>query len=294
MTANRARTMRAVPVAWQSLIDGYVTWMRAVGRSPRTVDGRRCQLMFAARELGGDPIRVTHDDLIAWFARYPDWKAETRRSHRAALIGFFAWAYKFGHVMANPASDLPRMRIGEALPNPVPDLAWREALQRADPRVSLMLRLAAEAGLRRAEVASVHTRDLIDGVGGAQLVVHGKGGKQRMVPLSPSLAALIAAGARGHSPAQPADGWLFPAERRGSGHLHPAHVGRLVSAVLPADYTMHKLRHRFATRAYRGTRNLRAVQTLLGHASVKTTEIYTAVDADEIRAAAMAAALEGI
>lgn len=73
----------------------------------------------------------------------------------------------------------------------------------------------------------------------------------------------------------------------------PAHgartVGRLVAAALPDRWTMHTLRHRFATRAYRGTRNLRAVQTLLGHASIATTERFTAVDDDEIRAAAMAA-----
>ena len=52
---------------------------------------------------------------------------------------------------------------------------------------------------------------------------------------------------------------------------------------------MHKLRHRFATRAYRGSRNLRAVQVLLGHAPIVTTERYTAVDDDEIRAAMLAA-----
>jgi site-specific recombinase XerD len=71
------------------------------------------------------------------------------------------------------------------------------------------------------------------------------------------------------------------------------HVGKLVAAALGPGWSMHKLRHRFATRAYRhGGRNLRAVQALLGHSSVATTERYTAVDDDEIRAAAMAAALD--
>ena len=73
------------------------------------------------------------------------------------------------------------------------------------------------------------------------------------------------------------------------GHLSPAWVGELVAGVLPAGYTMHTLRHRFVSRAYRGTRNLRAVQTLLGHASIATTERYLAVDDDEIRAAMLAA-----
>jgi site-specific recombinase XerD len=63
----------------------------------------------------------------------------------------------------------------------------------------------------------------------------------------------------------------------------------MVSRVLPDGLTMHTLRHRFASKAYRGTRNLRAVQQLLGHATIATTERYTAVDDDEMRAAAMAA-----
>jgi site-specific recombinase XerD len=85
-----------------------------------------------------------------------------------------------------------------------------------------------------------------------------------------------------------ADGWLFPS--RQGGHLSPNMVGTLISNALPDHWTAHTLRHRFATRAYRGTPTLRAVQTLLGHESVATTERYTAVDDDEVRAAMMATA----
>lgn len=117
---------------------------------------------------------------------------------------------------------------------------------------------------------------------GPQLLIHGKGGKQRIVPISDTLAAAIRAQA-------PAGGWLFP---NGEGsHLTAEWVGELVRGVLPPDWTMHTLRHRFSSRAYRGTRNLRAVQVLLGHESIATTERYTAVDDDELRAA-MTAALD--
>jgi len=148
-----------------------------------------------------------------------------------------------------------------------------------------MMRLAAEAGLRRAEVARISTRDLVGDVDGAQLVVHGKGGRQRVVPIMETLAEKIRQGAAGHTPGAPASGYLFPNGRRGDSHVCERTTGQLVSDALPDGWTMHSLRHRFATRAYRGTRNLRAVQALLGHASVATTERYTQVDPDEIRAA---------
>jgi integrase/recombinase XerC len=83
---------------------------------------------------------------------------------------------------------------------------------------------------------------------------------------------------------------MFPGAE--DGHLTPQHVGKLMARALPDHWTAHTLRHRFATRAYRGSRNLRAVQVLLGHSSVATTERYTAVEDDEIRAAMMSAGTE--
>jgi integrase/recombinase XerC len=175
---------------------------------------------------------------------------------------------------------LPTVRIPPAAARPVPDDVWRHALAAAGARTALMMRLAGEAGLRRAEVAHVHARDVVEGPGGPQLVVHGKGGKTRVVPISDPLAAAIRAGA-------PTGGYLFPGQI--DGHMSAPHVGKLVARALPPGWSMHKLRHRFATRAYRGSRNLRGVQVLLGHSSIATTERYTAVDDDEIRAAAACA-----
>jgi integrase len=110
-----------------------------------------------------------------------------------------------------------------------------------------------------------------------RLVVHGKGGKERIVPISDHLAYII----RG------LDGWLFP--NGAGGHLTADRVGRPIARALPGDWTAHTLRHRYATRAFRDSRNLRAVQTLLGHSSLITTECYIAIEDDEVRAAAACA-----
>ncbi|ARG95769.1 tyrosine-type recombinase/integrase, partial [Mycobacterium kansasii] len=146
------------------------------------------------------------------------------------------------------------------------------ALANADRRTELMLRLAGEAGLRRAEIAQVHTADLMDG---GALLGHGKGGKNRVVPISTYLVALIR-----QAPA----GWLFP--NTPDRHLTPEHVGKIISRALPDNWTAHTLRHRMASRAFRGSRNIRAVQALLGHESILTTQRYVAICDDEIWAAA--------
>lgn len=144
-----------------------------------------------------------------------------------------------------------------------------------------MARLAGEAGLRRAEVAQVHSDDLIRDLHGWSLIVHGKGGKQRVVPLTDELVAVFRQHCTRH-------GYLFPGQIEG--HISPRWVGRMISQLMPPGWSMHKLRHRYATRGYAGTGNLRAVQEALGHASVATTQRYTAVSSSEVRRVSEAAA----
>ncbi|MHA0287040.1 tyrosine-type recombinase/integrase [Mycobacterium sp. C3-094] len=290
MTQRRGPKARATATStWAPLIDAYLMTLAAAGRSVHTIALRQQQLSALSRELGCAPRDVTGVHFIRWLSRHADWSVEHRRSNRNAARLFFLWAYKAGHIPVHIADDLPQIKTAVAVPRPAPEVVWRQALQVADLRTTLILRLAGEAGLRRAEIAQVHTRDLIEAAGGAQLLVHGKGGKRRIVPLNESLAELIRRGPSHHTPGAPAGGWLFP--NMLGGHLTPKYVAQLAQRMLPAPWTLHTLRHRFSSRAYRGTRNLRAVQQLLGHASIATTERYLAVDDDEIRAAAMAAAL---
>jgi integrase/recombinase XerC len=272
---------------WAAMIGDYLDSLAAGGQRESTLELRRYALSRMARELGQLPEAVTGEMLVTWFGRQTHWAIETRRTYRSAAGGFFTWAYKTGRVPVYLGDELPKIRMPKAAPHPAPDRAWSVALASADLRVTLMVRLAGEAGLRRAEVAQVHSDDLTEGTNGAQLRVHGKGGKIRTVPISDDLSALLCLGAAGHTPGASPDGWLFPGET--DGHLSPQWLGQICAQVLPKGYTMHTLRHRFATRAYRGTRNLRAVQILLGHSSISVTERYTQVDDDEIRATMMAA-----
>lgn len=148
------------------------------------------------------------------------------------------------------------------------------------PRERLMIALAAEAGCRRAEVAAARREDVEVGVRGAYLRIVGKGSRARMVPISDSLAQMILD--------RPA-GWLFPSPN--GGHLSAAYVGQLMSRALPDEWTAHTLRHRFASAAYAVDADLRAVQEMLGHASVETTQVYTAVPDGAKRRAVEGAAL---
>lgn len=75
-------------------------------------------------------------------------------------------------------------------------------------------------------------------------------------------------------------GWLFPGGQ--NGHVSPGWLGKQVSRALPEGFTGHKIRHRYASVAYTKTHDLRAVQELLGHASVATTQVYTAVDVGDL------------
>ena len=143
----------------------------------------------------------------------------------------------------------------------------------------LAVRLASELGLRRGEVAKVRGCDLVRDLHGWSLIVHGKGGKARTVPVPESIAVEI----QGHGP-----GWLFPGAD--SGHVSAEWIGRLVGRALPRGVTMHALRHSFATRAYERTGDLVAVQRVLGHESPQTTLRYLAIADETLRAVVEAVA----
>lgn len=263
-----------LPQPWESAIADWLIWLTASGASLATRKVRRSHVRSFARSSATEsPAQVDYDTLIGFIGN-PRHSQEHRRGLRNSLASFYRWAVVGGVVEVDVTADLPHVKAPAAAPRPATDEVWSQLCAADDERTRLMGRLAAEAGLRRAEVAQVHARDVIETGDGPDLIVHGKGGKQRVVPISLSLAYAIRAAAGG--------GFAFPGAC--DGHLSPDAVGRIVSRAMPPGWSMHKLRHRYATRGYAATGNLRAVQEALGHASVATTQRYTAVSSRDVRA----------
>ena len=249
----------------------YDSYCQAAAMSVNT---RGLKQHYLRRFIAQYDVRTcTSQDIIDWLSANPAWKPATRRAARSALTTFYAWLRKMGHRLDDPALDTASVRVPMGAPKPCPEQILAQAIDKADPRARLALLLGAYAGLRRAEIAGLHA-SMID-LEARTLRITGKGGRTRVVPMADALVEeLTVAVARG--------GYLFP---RGDSHLSPTSLGRLVSPLLGEGYSTHALRHRFATRIYQGTHDLRATQELLGHSSIATTERYTAVSDDQRRAA---------
>lgn len=276
-----------VPAVWEEPLIAFERYLWAQGTARTTVASWVEQLRTIARAFPSvGPFEITTDDLYEWMAGQR-WARETRRGRRVLLRAFYRWARDTDRVQSDPTERMPKVKAGDPLARPATDAEYAAALASAG-RWTLALRLAAELGMRRAEVAVVHSADLVDDAAGAAwLTVHGKGQKVRRVPVPAELAAALRA--------QP-PGYLYPgriverhAHARGEGHVSPRYLGREIAALLPGGVTMHALRHRFATRAYNLNRDVFTVQRLLGHASPATTQRYV-----QVADATMRALVEGI
>lgn len=262
--------------AWHPLIIGWIQWLAAAGRSPETIRLRRHQLYRLAEAHPAGPD-LTADELVVWLASQA-WAPETRRAMRSAIHGFYRWAVRAGHLDRDPSVDLPAIRATDPPPRPAPEAVVAAGLGSPESRVRLMVALAARQGLRRAEIAAIHSDDVVQDLLGWSLRVRGKGGRVRVVPLHDDVAGML----RDRPP-----GWAFPSR---SGHLSAGHVGKLIARALPGAWTAHPLRHRFGTVAYAGSRDLLAVQQLMGHARPETTRRYIRLSDDALRSAVRAAA----
>lgn len=254
--------MKILTAQWNEAIEAYLIDQRSSGAPETTIRCRRQHLANLARGIGAEPFEITPAQLVLWTGRQR-WALETRRGRRTTFRSFYRWAIAMGLTDVDASQVLPRVKSKPGVARPAPDRVYLEALMRSKPRVRLWLRLAAELGLRRAEIAAVHSDDLIEDLVGWSLLVHGKGQRERVVPLTPGIAAELRT--------MPA-GYAFPGDR--DGHVSPEWLGKQASRAMEGHWTIHTLRHRFAARTYAIDADLFVVQELLGHASPATTRRY--------------------
>lgn len=226
----------------------------------------------------------------------------TRARRLSALKQFFRFVHEEGWRADNPVLRLkgpgrtPRLprtltrEEVEALLAAVRDTGRGEAERLRNRAV---MELAYATGMRVSEIAGLPVAAVRGNP--AMLMILGKGGKERMVPLSAPAKAAVADwlalrdAAEAKRPiGKPASRYLFPGTGT-SGHLTRQQVHALVKALAraagidPARVSPHTLRHAFATHLLQGGADLRVIQTLLGHADIGTTEIYTHVLDDHLK-----------
>ena len=275
------RNKISAPVPWRESINGWTDTLKAAGLSAQTIKSRRYKMVhLAALLMPSGPEDVTTEQIVQVFARQ-QWKPETRKAYRNTISSFFRWLHKSGRRSDDPSLDVPRVKKPHAHPRPCPDRYIAAAMEMATTLERLMIRLGAECGLRRGEIARVHSDDVVADSAGRSLIVRGKGDKQRIVPLPDDLAGII----------MDARGYLFPG--RFGGHVEESYIGDHISRLLPDGYAAHTLRHRFATTAYAATHDLFVVAELLGHESVETTEHYVAMPDGRLREATAAVRIAG-
>ncbi|MBU7589817.1 MAG: tyrosine recombinase [Sphingopyxis sp.] len=271
------------------LIDRFLEMMSAErGASRNTILAYRRDLEQAAELVRGSLGDADAAALRALMAAYRTLAASSAARKLSALRQFFAFLEDEGERTDNPALDIARPATRRPLPrilshDDVDRLfaqASEEAAGEAAPanamRMLLLLELLYGSGLRASELVSLPRRAV---AGERQfLIVRGKGDKERLVPLSDRAREALDRWLPLLADGTP---WLFPSGKAHVSRIRLFQMLRELAAragVDPAGVSPHVLRHAFATHLLEGGADLRALQMMLGHADIATTEIYTHVD----------------
>lgn len=270
--------MLTISPGWAAAIDDYISSQRAAGYPQATQTIRREHLQYLARRIGVEPWEVTADELVEWAAQQ-SWSPSTRRSRRTSFQSFYRWAKATKRRKGDPSKALARVKQPRPKPRPVPQRVYLEALMKADEDERIWLELARNHGMRRGEIAVVHSTDIVEDLIGHSLVVHGKGNVDRVVPLTNAMARTLL---------ERGSGWMFHGAV--GGHISPRWLGERASVLLEGHWTIHSLRHAAGTEWNRAG-GLLVAQRLLGHASVATTQVYCEVPDESLALTLRATAL---
>ncbi|MFD1951047.1 tyrosine-type recombinase/integrase [Sphingomonas arantia] len=277
-------TDRAVSDA--AAIDRFLEMMAAeAGAARNTILAYRTDLDGASTLLGRALVRADAGDLgrlgEAWL---PLARTSVARK-AAALRRFYRFLVDDGIRADDPSDALPRPVGARGLPKVLArgdvEALFREVARRIEDgewaalRLSAMLELLYGSGLRATELVSLPLHAVRPDQ--PYLILSGKGGAERLVPISDRARAAVAA----WRATLPGGIYLFPSR---TGHVSRVRLFQLVREVgaavgiAPDRISPHVLRHAFATHLLEGGADLRALQAMLGHADISTTQIYTHVD----------------
>ena len=218
----------------------------------------------------------------------------TRARKVAAAKSFFAFMKSEGRIRSNPAQDIPSPKIGKSLPKPISISQMRRLLAEPAKSTSLeakrdraMLELLYASGMRVSELVSLNMGDV--DIAGGYVRCFGKGHKERLIPIYEGAALAVrdyAEQARPQLVKNSEERALFVnlrGDRLTRQGFWQILKGYAKAANLEMKITPHTLRHSFATHMLSGGADLRAVQELLGHANISTTQVYTHLTDEHIR-----------
>jgi integrase/recombinase XerD len=275
----------------RALVDRFLDMMAAeAGASRNTLAAYRTDLERAAEALGGKLGDAATAEISQLGEKWRDLAPSTVARRSAALRRFYGFLLDEGIRSDDPSVALPKPVFQRPLPKVLDPgevtLLFEAAEARAAsaeplaPRNLALLELLYGSGLRATELVSLPRGALR--VGQPFLILRGKGSKERLVPISGRAEAAVVRW-REHVPSS--SPWLFPS---GKSHLSRIRLYQLVRAmaadagIAPERISPHVLRHAFATHLLSGGADLRLVQSLLGHADIATTQIYTHVDSTRL------------
>ncbi|WP_349630566.1 tyrosine recombinase [Altererythrobacter sp. KTW20L] len=271
-------------------IDTFLAMLAAErGAAPNTLAAYRRDLE-SADALLGDLAAADRDQLASLAGKWAALAPSTVARKSSALRQFFGFLVDEGLRKDDPSPALPRPMARRPLPKILSHAQVEALFERAELEAGAgtpeglrnlaLLELLYGSGLRATELVSLPLSAVPRDA--PFLTVTGKGSQQRMVPVSRRAQAAIARWMEVRSADSP---FLFPSRSRsGSGHISRIRLYQLVkelaarAGIDPARISPHVLRHAFATHLLEGGADLRVLQTLLGHADIATTQIYTHVD----------------
>lgn len=268
----------------QELLD-HIKTMEFVGRAPTTIKQRAYIIRALHRFLNGQGVGLydaTEAVLLAWTRTVEHRGDHGRRNAVTHCQSFYRWALWADHVSADPSVRLPRPSYRQGLPRPIGRNDLDVALKAAPERIRPWLLLAVDCGLRASEIAHLTRADMMLDEEPPLIIVHGKGGKLRAVPVTPTVAEALSR--------CPRRGPLFPRLDGQAGGVTPARVSSAANLYLHQlgiTSTLHTLRHRAASDLQREVGDIRITQTFLGHANPSTTAGYAKISNSVLNSAVL-------